>query len=195
MVPSSLETDIIDYRDYNEPVLSTCFAAIRGMLQQRYRIRVEELELADAAGYIGSYDTRTIVIRKDLTIAHKLFLAAHLFGHCVQWCCRQVDCAYIEDVLLRTLPSGLNKTDLRKLRIYEEDAAGYAVQLLSDATTIPLEQWFSDWSNADWRYFMAIGTPLQRGSPADFLEYGTTKIAAKPIPLFQTHQINNKYAY
>src|SRR5207244_845870 len=106
---------------------------------------------------IGSFDGEIITVKSSLSEEYKLFLLAHLFGHCVQWCGpNSKKYSGIDQDLPVNNQGGLSKDKLEELRDYEAEAGGYAVQLLSDSLGVNLSQWFSDWSHADWNYFVNI---------------------------------------
>ena len=185
-----------DYRTLAEEDFIAIYSGLIGYLIKQYGISVSEEDTVDEENYKGSYDTQVIIVKGSLSTQHKLFLVAHLFGHCVQWCTEKVDCAYIEELMLEYLPSELQEADIVKLKTYEEAAAQYAVQVLAEASSCHLDQWFSDWSHADWNYFMALNDAdiLPKG-PESWLIYGSPLIPARAIPIFERIQIKRKYAY
>ena len=95
----------------------------------------------------GIFDGLTISIDPDVDFEMQCFILLHLFGHSVQWTAPS---------LVGRLASLQDTTDkavfMRALHDYEYEAARFAMQLLREIGVNDLDQWFSDFVAADWRY-------------------------------------------
>lgn len=166
-------------------------------LLNKYNLTILEMDIVDSDEYIGSFNGETITIKNNLKYDHKLFLVAHLFGHCVQWC-GETSSKYsnIEDMLPINNEGTSSKEQIDKLKHYEAEAAGYAVQLLHDALDINLAQWFSDWSRADWDHFINIKSLEDKLNLMEIkVKFGTKLISPLKINKIKLRKIKPKYAY
>lgn len=162
----------------------------------KYKLLVLESEIIDSNEYVGSYDGKTIFLKSKLSDEHKLFLAAHLFGHTIQWCYNTAKYSNIEETLPNNNEECLTAEQLNELKFYEYEAAGYAIKLLNDALKIDLAQWFSDWSNADWDYLINISHLIDKSKNVEIvLKHNSEVIFEKQIPIIQLTKFKKKYAY
>lgn len=186
-----------DYRVINESSFRQYYEVLNDYLLAKYNIAVYESEVVDLDEFIGSFNGKNITVKKGLNFDHKLFLILHLFGHCVQWCgLNQEKYLDIPETLPINNDGEVSPEKLNKLREYEAEAAGFAVQLLNDALNINLSQWFADWSHADWDYFVKITSLSNKPKSLDLkIQFGTDLISPKMIPNIKLREIPPQYAY
>jgi len=187
----------VDYRAITASSFRRYREVLTRYLTNKYNLTVIERGVVDSEEFIGSFNGKNIIVKSGLGDEHKLFLLAHLFGHCVQWCgADSTNYADVDQSLPVNNGGGLSEEKLEALRAYEAEAAGYAVQLLNDSLSIDLSQWFSDWSHADWDYFVNISSFEDKPEvPTLDVKFGTDLIPPKEIAEITLREINTKYAY
>lgn len=166
-------------------------------LARFYGIEVSEVEVVHTDGSVGAYNGPAILIKKGLSAEHGLFLIAHLFGHCVQWCSGTIEHSDIVEKLADASDfSKLPVESIGILKSYESQAAGYSICLLDELFGSGLAQWFSDWAAADWEYFTHISSKMERGGLHNFkLRKGSPVLKSIEIPRFEIRKFEMKYAY
>jgi len=187
----------VDYRTISVHSFRRYREVLTGHLARKYYLTVVEREVVDSKEFIGSFDGKHITVKSRLSDEHKLFLLAHLFGHCVQWCGENSDkYADIDQSLPVNNADEASKEKLEALREYEAEAAGYAIQLLNESLDGDLSQWFSDWSHADWDYFVNVTSFEGKPEiPVIDVKFGTELIPPKEILGISLREVGTKYAY
>lgn len=153
------------------------FSLVKTHLERRYGIPVRIGDVPDP--FTGDLDGAEILVDYEENVENALFIAAHLFGHTVQWnLCEEA----------RAIGSVIhdNPSDelIDKLCIYEREACAYSMQLLHDLGVRDLDQWLSDFSACDLAYLTHF---YKTGEKVDFLSLwvdGTRVIPPKSVPEF-----------
>ncbi len=81
------------------------------------------------------------------------------------------------------------------MRLYEQEAARYALQLFREAGLADFDQWLGDWSAADWRYLEHF---YRTGEKVDFrqlLEPGTELLEPLAIPPFEPRRWVSRFSF
>ena len=95
----------------------------------------------------GIFDGLRISIDPDVDFEMQCFILLHLFGHSIQ------STAPSLSGKLAALQDSADKTVfMRALHDYEYEAARFGMQLMREIGISDLDQWFSDFVAADWRY-------------------------------------------
>ena len=188
---SNFENNIVEDTKY-----SNYLQLLSDYLLENYGLQTIYDDVVDEDFYMGSYDGSSIIVKNSLSHEYKLFLVAHLFGHTIQW--NHNFCKYkaIEQELPINKHGELTKSQLNKLKSYEYEAAGYSIYILSESLGVDLSQWFSDWSNADWEYFIALSDLNNKHNTEIKVKYGSKLIPKKRVPqTTRLRKFNRKYAY
>jgi len=182
---------INDYSELGPSDFRNLFEKVSSAISERYQIRVSESERT-GKNAIGMYNGNLIVVKESLSYEKKLFLLAHLFGHCIQWSHEPDKCESVGSFLSSPDPEAEDFEErIRELRAYEEEAAQYSVTLLGTVAE-GLEQWLSDWFESDWKY--VVGILLEEDREFCF-EQGHALVGAKDIPEVDIVKMEPKYAY
>lgn len=165
------------------------YGRLRDHIEQRYNLPVMISDVIDPN--TGDFDGMTIQVDHDLDFDVAVFLVAHLFGHTVQWA---VDDAARE---LGT-KYGVESPPPEKMeavRIYEQVAARYALQLFREAGVGELDQWLCDWSAADWVYLEHIYRTGEKLDIRRLLTPGTPLLEPLPIPDFTPRRWVSRWSF
>lgn len=183
----------MDYRNLDKNDFLRFKQFLSRYIETKYSIKIEEKVTVDNDKYLGGYDGKCIYVKECISEEYKLFLIAHLFGHTVQ-----LGSTDKYNNIESELPISSKKNkELISLKEYEEEAASYAIFLLNNSLDVDMQQWFSDWSAADWEYFIKIKDLDQKKENNNKLKlvYGKPLIESKAIPDFKVEKFETKYAY
>jgi hypothetical protein len=95
----------------------------------------------------GDLDGTNVIIDQAEPPEARLFLLAHLFGHCVQWNTSPESRRVGQATFVPTTPA-----EFAAVEEYEKQASRYGLQLLVDAGLAGLDRWLTDRWQADWRF-------------------------------------------
>jgi hypothetical protein len=120
----------------------------------KYGFTIEYCDLE--APRTGIFDGLKISIDPDVDFEMQCFILLHLFGHSIQWTAPE-----LHGKLAALKDSSDKAVFMRALHDYEHEAARFGMQLMREIGVDDLDQWFSDFVAADWRYvekFYETGT-------------------------------------
>jgi len=111
----------------------------------------------------GEFDGLNIWVEADQPTEQALYVLLHLFGHSVQW---NIDAELRE----LGLDVSLNKSEEELARVYkyEREASQMALWLLHESGIKHLDQWISNWFQADWLWLKHL---YATGEKVGYLEY------------------------
>ncbi len=179
------------------------YEKMRVEITNRFGISTHEMVLE--APKTGEFDGMSLIIDERLDSETKLFLLLHLFGHNVQW--------LISDKLreLGLRQPGFQDfdafesyrktlTNLEEIHEYEQDACAMGLQICQEAGITDLDQWCSDWANADWDYLRDCYTKgfcqkRQDDFKQLYYKMNTKLIAPMPVPSFKLKRWDARYAF
>lgn len=139
----------------------------------------------------GDFDGVSISVDWQVEDDVALFVLAHLFGHTVQW---SID-ERARDVGTRYGSAAPPLEDFEVVRLYEEEASRYALQLFYDAGLEGFDAWLSDWAAADWRFLERFYRTGERTDFRRYLEPGTPLLQPLPIPHFQPERWVSRFSF
>ncbi len=158
-------------------------------IEARYHIPVSISDVLDPN--TGDFDGLRILVDYDQDLESALFVVAHLFGHTVQW---NISAEYRE--VGHDLSIGKGPEQLAKIYDYEKNATRISLQLMHEAGVTDLDQWLSDWWDADWRYLEHY---YKTGDKLDFrklLEPGkATPLTPIAIPDFTPQKWLSRWSF
>ncbi len=125
--------------------LKKAYDLVERRIENRYAIPVSIADVLDPN--TGDFDGLRIQVDYDQDLDSALFVLVHLFGHTVQW---NISAEYRE--LGHDLSTGKGEEQLKKIYDYEKNATRYSLQLMHEVGIKDLDQWVSDWWEADWKY-------------------------------------------
>jgi hypothetical protein len=111
----------------------------------------------------GEFDGLNIWIEENQPIEQAFYVLLHLFGHSVQW---NVDSELRE--LGLDVSSVKTPEELTRIYTYERQASEMALNLLHTIECGHLQQWISNWFNADWLWLKHL---YETGESVDYLQY------------------------
>lgn len=180
----------MDYRSFSQEDFHQFYLNTKTHTQNTYGITVLELDLEPPK--TAEFNGRSISLDNNLVPEKKLYMLVHLFGHTIQWSRSEKQ----RNIGLRQ-PGFSDFEPYRKLLIkeldqicyYEKEACIYGLRLMEEAGISTLQQWISDWFNADWSYLKRIYTSGLKAEYADnfkaqYYKFGTTLIPSKKIPIY-----------
>lgn len=127
----------------------------------------------------GEFDGLNIWIEENQSMEQALYVLLHLFGHSVQW---NVDDELRElglDVSLVKTPE-----ELTRIYTYERQASEMGLTLLHSIEHSHLQQWISNWFNADWFWLKHL---YETGESVDYLQYwidDAELLSPTQVPIF-----------
>jgi hypothetical protein len=139
----------------------------------------------------GDFDGASIKLdyANDLDVA--VFVLAHLFGHTAQWATNQRQRELGTIYASKAPPLEL----WEEVKTYERDASRIALQLFHDAGIDELDQWLSDWAEADWAYLENFYRTGEKGDFRRFLKEGGARVLAPmAIPTFTPEKWVSRYS-
>ena len=153
------------------------FTRVREYLERTYGIRVVIRDIP--APLIGDLDGAEIHIDPGADTEQRLFLAAHLFGHTVQW---NVD-PHAFELGSRYQPP-VDEKDIPAILDYEREAAAYALNMLHETGIADVDQWFSDYAACDEAYLLNYYRTGEKGEFRSFWRRNVPLVQPKPAPAF-----------
>ena len=153
------------------------FARVQECLERTFGIRVVMRDIPYPL--IGDLDGLEIHIDPGTNPEQRLFLAAHLFGHTVQWNTNphafELGSRYQPPVAPKDIPAILD---------YEREAAAYALQMLHHIGITDIDQWFSDYAACDEAYLLHYYRTAEKGEFRSFWRDNLPRVQSKPVPPF-----------
>ncbi len=169
--------------------LKLAYDRLERHIEDRYGLPVMISDVVDPN--TGDFDGMQIQVDYDLEFDLAVFILAHLFGHTVQWAvdddARELGTRYG----VEAPPPEL----FEAIRLYEEEAARYGLQLFHEAGLADLDQWLCDWSVADWRYLEHFYRSGEKLEFRPLLEPGTPLLEPLPIPHFQPRKWVSRFSF
>jgi hypothetical protein len=150
------------------------------------------LELADLEPpRTGIFDGLKIVIDPDVPFEMQCFVLLHLFGHSVQW---------TAPTLAHKLEALQNTTEkeafMQVLYDYEFAAARFGRQLLAETGLAgPLEAWYADFVETDWRYVERFYRTDVIPPWEECLAQATRPVKPLAIPELKQQRVEVRYAF
>lgn len=139
----------------------------------------------------GDFNGVTISVDWELSPDVALFVLAHLFGHTVQWATDE----RARDLGTRYGVEAPPPERFEAVRLYEEEASRYSLQLFHDAGLAGFDQWLSDWAAADWRFLEHVYRTGERVDFRRFLEPGGPLLEPLAIPSFQPTRWVSRFSF
>ncbi len=185
----------LDYRHFELRLFQAWLTEARARAETVHGVATSETSLP--VHETGRFDGLEVWLQECLDPEMKLFVFLHIFGHVVQW---NISAKWRRVGLERFGPHNVDAAVLRLIRSYERRASAYGLSLLHGTGVKCLDQWLSDWSDADWRYLR--GLYLEGGKPdpqnsfkEKFLRYGRRRLAPVAIPHFQPRRWEDRVAF
>lgn len=186
----------MDYRHLEDIDFKMPFDKVERLIETKYDLRVIISDVLDPN--TGDFDGLEIKIDYAQTIEVGLFILAHLFGHTVQWNVSEEYRKLGEEIV----PKEITPEKLAKIHEYEEKASRFALKLFHEAGVTHLDQWLSDWADADWRYLQNLYTTGAKTAPQIlnrfkeiYLEYGKSMLKPLNIPEFTPKKWISRYSF
>lgn len=155
---------------------------------EAYGFEVVREEIEDPK--TGTFNGLKIKVDPGSDLESQCFILLHLFGHSVQW---------VAPALVEITERIQNTTDkaafMQALYDYETEAASLGLQLLHEIGVTDLDQWLSDYADADWRYVEAF---YNTGKLLDFetlLLPNRPLAKPKPIPELKLRKVQVRFAF
>jgi hypothetical protein len=130
--------------------------------------------------FTGDLDGAEIRVDYDLDAEEGVFVAAHLFGHTVQWNLSPES----RLIGLRNQRES-DPNELKRLQAYEDEACRYSLQMFHDAQIDDLDQWMSDFAACDWAYLAHFYRTGEKLPFRSFWRDGCRRIEPLSIPPFR----------
>lgn len=143
----------------------------------------------------ADFDGLSIVFTDKMKPEAVLFNVTHIFGHIIQWC---TDPAHLILARRVIIPGNLlPELDLLAIKLYEQEASEYSVQILHDVEIYDLDQWVSDIWAWDWDYLEGVYVRNEPAAPALSYDYtkipfGQTRLRPLPIPKFKPRKFGSR---
>lgn len=139
----------------------------------------------------GDLDGKTIMVDHLLSDEDRLFVLAHLFGHCVQW---NVSTEARTIGQATYLPR--TAAEYERVRVYERDASRYGLRLLHEAGVRDLDQWLTDLWQADWLFLEHLYRTGERLDPRSFLRADAAPpLESLEVPPFEPRAWPRRFAF
>lgn len=152
------------------------FGVMERRIEDRWGIPVRIRDVADP--FTGDLDGAEIQVDFDLEPEDALFIVVHLFGHTTQW---NTDAAARA---IGTYPGPWTPDKLEEVRVYEQTACRYSMQLFHDAGIHDLDQWLSDFAACDHAYLEHFYTTGEKRPFRSFWTDGNPCLTPLPIPTY-----------
>lgn len=183
-----------DYRnlkdkDYADPLLR-----VMKLVEANYNLSVlfKKLEYP----ITGDFDGTTIWISNELNNEAGLFILLHIFGHTIQFN-KSEELRKIG--LTRFGPDNINPEIMKTIEEYEKGASELGINLLHMASVDYLDQWLSDWYNADWAYLKKLYETGMKPDPKSvkvrFMIYESEILLPALIPDFKPEKWESRQAF
>lgn len=161
-------------------------AVTSGVVKRGFVIEYRDLEPPQT----GIFDGLKIVIDPDVEFEMQCFVLLHLFGHSVQW---------VAPSLAHKLQSLQNTADkerfLQVLHDYEREAARFGLRLMHELEIDDLDDWFSDFVAADWRYVERYYREDRIPPWRECLVAGAPRVEELEIPPLTHRQVEVRFAF
>lgn len=165
------------------------YGSIKRRMASAYGV---ELKVGDVVSpNTGDFNGEQVTVDYDQDSDSALFVAAHLFGHTVQWSVSERWREVGRDVSI-----GRGEAALALSGEYEQEATRYGIQLLHEAGVLDLDQWISDWWHADWKYlshYYRTGHKLDL--KALWASNAIAPLAPAPIPRFALQRWEPRWSF
>ncbi len=162
----------------SESRLREVFNALESHIEHRYGIPVVIKDVP--APFTGDLDGAEIHVDYDEKLDGAVFIIAHLFGHTVQW---NTDPSARE--IGQQIITHPTEEQITELRVYEQAAVRYSIQLLHDAGIFDLDQWMSDFGACDLAYLEHF---YRHGEKRPFLSFWKDfQPMLPPLPIPEFH--------
>ena len=160
--------------------------ALIGVLAYGFSVRYAQLDPPKT----GTFNGLEIILRPDNPLEMQTFILLHLFGHCVQW----VAPSLAESTrLIETAPN--LEAFLVQLKRYEGEAAEFGLQLLHERGVEEVDQWFSDFATADWKYVEGYYRTGAIPSWESCQVKDAPLFTPKPIPPLELRKVQVRFAF
>ncbi|HMO15588.1 MAG TPA: hypothetical protein PKD64_16540 [Pirellulaceae bacterium] len=153
------------------------FQILQQQIENKYGIPVIITDVPEP--FTGDLDGASIYVDIDEDIDSALFILVHLFGHTVQW-------SLCEDArrIGQAVPEPTDEAFLKQLRIYEEQACRYSLQLFHDVGVNDFDQWLSDFAACDFAYLDHFYRTGEKRDARSFWKPGQRILEPLPLPEF-----------
>jgi hypothetical protein len=152
------------------------FSVMERRIEDRWGIPVRIRDVTDP--FTGDLDGAEIQVDFDLEAEDALFILVHLFGHTAQW---NTDPAARA---IGTYTGPWTDDKLAEVRVYEQTACRYSMQLFHDAGIHDLDQWLSDFAACDYAYLEHFYSTGEKRPFRSFWTDGNACLTPLPIPSF-----------
>jgi hypothetical protein len=160
--------------------------ATSGIVKYGFAIEYRDLEPPRT----GIFDGLRIVVDPDVGFEMQCFLLLHLFGHSVQWVAPSLEHK------LGDLQNTSDKTRfLHVLHDYEQEAAGFGLQLMHERGVTGLDDWYSDFVATDWRYVQRYYEIDRLPDWNECIVRNGPRIHPQPIPPIHHRQVEVRFAF
>jgi len=152
-----------------------CCRRVQAHVEGAYGIRVVTRDIPDPL--TGDLDGLEIHIDHAATPEQRLFLLGHLFGHTVQW---NLDEHNYE--VGRQIQPPVEEYLIPEILQYEQEAAGYGLELLHEAGVRGADDWFSAYTACDQAYLVHFYRTGEKGDFQSFWKQNVPPVRPKPVP-------------
>lgn len=171
--------------------LAIAFKSSISLIESKYSILVKILDVLDPN--TGDFDGKHIYVDFALEQDLALFVLIHLFGHTIQW---NVSDELRQLGLESGVPGSKTEDQMRRIFIYERDATRYGMALLHEAGILDLDQWLSDWFDADWKFLEHFYGTGERLHERELLRPGNGYLLRpRRIPAFTPRHWETRFAF
>ena len=165
------------------------FAQVQRGVESRFGVAVHVAPVA--APNTGDFDGARIVVSQDQDPESALFVLLHLFGHTVQWNVSPP----LRELGLDTAV-GKSEAELVQVLAYERDATRHGLALLRGEGIADLDQWASDWWEADWSFLAHFYRTGERRDVRALLKPGSAvRLAPLAIPAFTPTAYRSRWSF
>lgn len=184
---------IVDYRTLGEEYFAHVLSLVMKRIES-YDLTISysgELPVASGA----DFDGLSIVFTDKMQPEAVLFNVMHIFGHIIQWCTDPEHLILARRVIVPGNP--LPELDLLAIKLYEQEASEYSIQMLHDVGVYELDQWISDIWHWDWDYLEGVyvrNAPAEPALSYDYakIPFGRTWLRPRPIPEFVSRRFGTR---
>ncbi|MCR9117647.1 MAG: hypothetical protein NXI22_11945 [bacterium] len=153
-----------------------------------YGFEVVRRELEDPK--TGIFNGLVITVDPGSDLESQCFILLHLFGHSVQWVAPS-----LSEISERVQHTSDRDEFMKVLYEYEQGAAELGLQLLHEIGVTDLDQWLSDYADADWRYVELF---YNTGELQDFetlLLPNRPLFSPRPIPPLEHRKVKVRFSF
>lgn len=152
------------------------FGIVEPLIENRWGIPIRVRDVPDP--FTGDLDGAEIQVDFNLEAEDACFIVVHLFGHTVQW---NTDA---DARAIGTWPGPWTEEKLAQVRIYEQTACRYSMQLFHEAGIHDLDQWLSDFAACDYGYLDHFYRTGEKRPFRSFWSDGNACLTPLAIPVF-----------